>query len=568
MSELRSLILAVTLSMLVLFSWQYFVQGPKREQQEHAITLKQQTLKQQQVLKQVEEANKFKTRENALQEGGRVKIASDFVHGSINLKGARFDDLTLAQFHETVDPKSPEVVLLAPSATKQVYFAEFGWIANKEGIAVPDSNTVWKSEGTTLSVGKPVKLTWDSPQGLRFVVNIALDEHYMFTITQSVENHGASAVSLSPYGLINRTRGTFKPYYISHEGAVGVLDGVLHEVTYAHLTEEKEKYDFPGVKGWIGIGDKYWLTALIPPSGETYDARFSHNVKNDIPRFQVDFTGTPVQVAPGGNVDVVNHFYAGAKKVGILEGYAKSLGITHFDRAVDFGWLYFITKPFFHLLNFYFGLVGSFGIAILLLTITIKGIMFPVANKGYRSMNQLKAYQPEILRMRENFKDDRVRMNQELMDFYKRNKISPLSGCLPILIQIPIFFALYKVLFVTIEMRHTPFYGWIHDMSAPDPTSVLNLFGLLPFSTPAALTIGAWPLMMGITMYIQQRLNPPPTDQVQASVMRMMPFIMVFIFSSFPAGLVIYWTWSNILSIIQQRLIAGGLKRQQLKKVS
>ncbi len=382
-----------------------------------------------------------------------------------------------------------------------------------------------------------------------------MDGDFMFTITQRVENKGNLPVTLHPYGLIRR-QGTpeITGFYILHEGPYGVFDGTLLEVDYDDLDDEG-LVKKTGTGGWIGITDKYWLTALVPDQKARTDSRFTHREDDGKDRYQVDYLGSKTVVAAGGRSEVRSHFFAGAKEVDLLDSYMESLGVQRFDLAIDWGWLYFLTKPIFHGLVLINGYVGNFGLAILVLTVGIKLAFFPLANKSYTAMSKMKKLQPEMLKLRERFGEDKARLNQEMMALYKREKTNPASGCLPIVIQIPVFFALYKVLFVTIEMRHTPFYGWIQDLSAPDPYSVFNLFGLLPFALPDFLMIGAWPLFMGLTMFLQQKLNPQPPDPVQAKIFMFLPIMFTFLLARFPAGLVIYWAWNNLLSIIQQWVI-------------
>jgi YidC/Oxa1 family membrane protein insertase len=499
------------------------------------------------------------TREAAIADQPRIKIDTPRLHGSIALTGARIDDLTLANYHETVDPKSPEVVLLWPTGTEDPYFAEFGWTGGAGvGAKLPDSATRWTASNGPLSPGHPITLTWDNGEGLTFTRTIGIDENYMFTVEDAVKNAGSAAVSLTPYGLVSRT-GTppVSGYYILFEGPIGFLDNGLQEVKYASLTPEKPT-DFNSTGGWLGFTDKYWLTALIPSQSEAIKAQFRHSVDaNKVQRYQADFTGPPVTVPAGGTASTSTRFFAGAKEVGLLDSYADA-GIPRFDRAIDFGWFYFLTKPIFLVLVFFHGLLGNFGLAILLLTFLIKLAFFPLANKSYSAMSKMKLLQPEVAKAREKFPDDKAKQQQEIMALYKKVGANPLAGCLPIVIQIPVFFSLYKVLFVTIEMRHAPFFGWIHDLSAPDPTSVANLFGLLPFNPAGVplighfLLIGAWPLIMGVTMFLQQKLNPQPVDPVQARMFMFLPIVFTYMLSAFPAGLVIYWSWNNLLSIAQQ----------------
>ena len=496
-------------------------------------------------------AQAAETREAAITEQPRVKIDTPRLHGSINLLGARLDDLTLANYHETVDPKSPEVVLLSPAGTENPYLAEFGWIAASPDIKLPGPQTRWASSDGPLTPTNPVTLTWDNGEGLVFSRMISVDTNYMFTVTDSVRNTGTTPVKLSPYGLVSRT-GTphVSGYYILFEGMIGYLDGSLQEVKYSSLNAGKP-LDYGSDGGWLGFTDKYWLTALIPPQHEGIKARFTRTVDLGVDRYQTDFLGPEVTVSPEGTAGASARFFAGAKEVNLLDAYESS-GIPLFDHAIDFGWFYFLTKPIFLTLQFFDRLLGNFGLAILLLTLCVKLLFFPLANKSYNAMSKMKLLQPEIQKLRERFPDDKARQQQEMMALYKRVGANPLAGCLPIVIQIPVFFSLYKVLFVTIEMRHAPFFGWIHDLSAPDPTSFANLFGLLPFAPPLILMIGAWPLIMGLTMFLQQKLNPQPVDPVQARMFMFLPIVFTYMLASFPAGLVIYWAWNNLLSIGQQ----------------
>ncbi|MBV9200180.1 MAG: membrane protein insertase YidC [Alphaproteobacteria bacterium] len=496
-------------------------------------------------------AHTVETRQAALAEQPRVEIATPRLHGSIDLLGARLDDLTLADYHETVDPKSPEVGLLSPPGTQDPYLAEFGWVATTPDIKVPGPQTRWTASSGPLTPTSPVTLTWDNGQGLIFTRVISVDANYMFTVRDAVRNTGDTPVKLLPYGLISRT-GTphVAGYYILHEGLIGYLGGSLHEVKYSSLTPGTP-LDYASEGGWLGFTDKYWLTSLIPPQNEAVKARFTHTVDAGTDRYQADYLGKEVTVPPGGTAESSARFFAGAKEVNLLDAY-KDSGIPLFDRAIDFGWFYFLTKPIFLILQFFYQILGNFGLAILLLTLCVKLLFFPLANKSYQAMSKMKLLQPEIQKLRERFPDDKARQQQEMMALYKRVGANPLAGCLPIVIQIPVFFALYKVLFVTIEMRHAPFFGWIHDLSAPDPTSFANLFGLLPFVPPAILMIGAWPLIMGLTMFLQQKLNPQPVDPVQARMFMLLPIVFTYMLAAFPAGLVIYWAWNNLLSIGQQ----------------
>jgi YidC/Oxa1 family membrane protein insertase len=485
----------------------------------------------------------------------RVDIETPSLHGSIALIGAKFDDLALAKYHETVNPKSPEVSLLSPSGTANPYLAEFGWVPAEPGkVNVPGPDTVWKASAGPLTPSHPVTLTWDNGEGLVFSRTVSIDPNYLFTVRDEVRNTGRTPVSLLPYGLIART-GTpqVAGYYILFEGMIGYIDGSLHEIKYSSLSPGQPN-NFTSAGGWLGFTDKYWLTALIPSQQEPIKADFIHTQENGIDRYQTDYLGPPVTVAPNSSGGTSTRFFAVAKELNLLEAYSAS-GIPLFEYSIDFGWFWFLTKPIFRILLVLEHFLGNFGLAILLFTLGVKLLFFPLANKSYQAMSKMKLLQPEIQKLRERFPDDRARQQQEMMALYKRVGANPLAGCLPIVIQIPVFFSLYKVLFVTIEMRHAPFYGWIRDLSAPDPTSFANLFGLLPFAPPEFLMIGAWPLIMGLTMFLQQKLNPQPVDPMQARMFMILPVVFTYMLAHFPAGLVIYWAWNNTLSIGQQWLI-------------
>lgn len=494
------------------------------------------------------------TREMALEATPRVPIDNGRLHGSIALAGGRIDDLTLVDYRQSVEPGAPEIELLNPAGAADTYFAEFGWVAAGD-VPVPNADTIWETTGERLTASAPVSFRWDNGQGLAFTKTVRLDNNYMFTIERSVENNSGEAVTLYPYSLISRwgTPDTMG-FYILHEGPIGVMDGKLSEIDYSDLQGGNQE-QFQSTGGWAGFTDKYWLTALVPDQTATVETNFRNVQRGSQDRYQVDYLGQGRVVPAGASIAVTDHFFAGAKEVDKLDGYSEEYGIPLFDRAVDFGWFYFLTKPFFHVLTFFNSVLGNYGLAILSLTLMVKLLFFPLANKSYRSMSQMKRLQPEMVKLRERYENDKPKMQQELMALYKREKVNPMAGCLPILVQIPVFFALYKVLFVSIEMRHAPFFGWIRDLSAPDPTTVFNLFGLLPFSAPSFLMIGVWPILMAMTMWLQFKLNPQPADPIQAKVMAFLPLIFLFLFATFPAGLVIYWTWNNILSIGQQWLI-------------
>jgi len=497
------------------------------------------------------------SREAVLEKTPRVRVENARLHGSIALTGAVIDDLTLIDYRETLDPDSAEIVVLAPKGSNQSYYAQHGWVKSQgtEGVTLPNANTVWTPDRDFLTPERPLTLSWVSPEGVTFEKTIALDENYMFSITQRVINRSDRALGLHTYGVVSR-RGTpeVTGFYILHEGLLGVFNETLEEIDYDDLQEDGAiTQDSTG--GWIGITDKYWLAALVPDQKSQVGSRFLHTLDGPVDRYQVDYLAPAAAVAVGSQIETTSHFFAGAKEINVIDGYEESLGITNFDLSIDFGWFYFLTKPLFYGLLWINSYVGNLGVAILLLTVAIKLVFFPLANKSYVSMSKMKKLQPEMVKLRERLGDDKMKLNQEMMALYKREGANPASGCLPILVQIPVFFALYKVLFVTIEMRHAPFFGWIQDLSAPDPTTIFNLFGLIPWDPPSFLMIGVWPLLMGLSMFLQQKLNPQPTDPLQAKIFLYMPLMFMFLLASFPAGLVVYWAWNNTLSIAQQWVI-------------
>ncbi|HEY7231432.1 MAG TPA: membrane protein insertase YidC [Pseudolabrys sp.] len=589
MTDNKNTILAIVLSALVLLGWQYFFAVPQEKARQEQLQAQQQKQNvstpdqpkpaQPQAQSQVPGHTAAPStaapidRRAALANSPRIPIATDTLHGSIALKGGRIDDLALVKFRETVDPNSPPIVLLSPSGTADPFYAEFGWTgAAGTSVKLPTSETVWQQASSgPLGVGHPVTLTYDNGEGLEFRRTISVDDRYLFTIKDEVSNKGGSPVTLFPYALISRhgvppTAG----YYVLHEGLIGVLgDQGLQEFTYKNI-EDKKSVNFDVVNGWLGITDKYWAATLLPDTTARLKARFSTSMLGTVRTFQTDYLLDPQTIAPGATASVNGRLFAGAKEVSIvginfpfvgIGGYNKELGLNHFDLLIDWGWFYFLTKPMFLAMDFFFHLFGNFGLAILMVTVLVKILFFPLANKSYASMAKMKAVQPQMMALRERYADDKAKQQQELMELYRREKINPLAGCLPIAIQIPVFFSLYKVLFVTIEMRHAPFFGWIHDLSAQDPTNIFNLFGLIPVDPTILplvghfLHLGVWPLIMGITMWIQMKLNPAPPDPTQAMIFNWMPLIFTFMLASFPAGLVIYWAWNNLLSVVQQSVI-------------
>ena len=515
------------------------------------------------------------TRAEALAASPRVRIDTRRVHGSIALTGGRLDDLTLPDYRETIDRTSPEIVLLSPAGSPEPYYGEVGWTGTDPTTKLPGGKTLWQASGPTLTQSTPVTLTWDNGEGLKFSRTFAIDENFLFTVTQKVENTSGKAVTLLPYSLVSR-HGTppVQGNYILHEGPLGVFrdkagdSGTLKELNYKDLVGEPAQ-QFSSTGGWIGITDKYWLTALIPADDAAVKTRFSHAVQG-IDLYQIDVLGSPVEIAPNASASDATRIFAGAKEVKLLDRYQEEQKISRFDRAIDWGYFYFLTRPIFKAMDFFNFALGNFGLAILLLTIIIKTLFLPLAYKSYVSMNAMKELQPEVVKLRERCGDDRARLNQEMMALYKARKVNPAAGCLPILLQIPVFFSLYKVLYITIEMRHAPFYGWIQDLAAPDPTSWLNLFGLLPWGhldlgPLNVINIGVWPILMGISMVLQMRMNPQPPDPVQAKIFTFMPIIFTFMMAAFPAGLIIYWTWNNMLGIAQQWVIKKRMATQKAK---
>jgi YidC/Oxa1 family membrane protein insertase len=552
---------AIIAATAIMFGWQYFYERPRM-----AALQAQQELEMAQKVAQAPVAvapAPVDTALDATEAAPRIRINTPSLHGSISLVGARFDDLTLANYHEKLDKTSPEVKMFTRASAADAYFIELGMLAN-DGVATPTATTRWQSTDSELTVDKPITLTWNNGAGLTFTRKIAVDEHFMFTITDSVKNHGSAAVKLYPYGLVSRNYADISKHTIMmHEGPLGVMNEVLQDVAYKTLRDDGPQ-KFEGTKGWLGIADQYWLAAVIPEAGAMFDAQYKKFKRGEIDAYQADMRGTALDVAVGQDATTTVRVFAGAKVMKQLDAYRLQYNIPLFDRAVDFGTLYFLARPIFGLLSFFQGLVGNFGIAILLLTVVIKGMLFPLASKSMTAMARMKLLTPKMTELRERYKDDKMRMNQEIMALYKREKVNPAAGCLPILIQIPVFFALYRVLFVTIEMRHAPFFGWIHDLSAIDPTNIFTLFGLMPWATPSFLHLGVWPIVMCITMVIQQRLNPKPADPIQAAMMNWMPYIFLFMFASFPAGLVIYWAWNNTLTIFQQLHINKRLEKKGL----
>ncbi|HEX3503635.1 MAG TPA: membrane protein insertase YidC [Xanthobacteraceae bacterium] len=599
MGEHKNTIIAIVLSLAVMVGWQILVGYPQMKKEQEQARLKQQ--EQSQVLPgqtqpgQPQGGNQAQSgtagpapeapglpsaaapsqaasRESIIGSTPRVAIDTPRLGGSIDLKGGRIDDLTLTQYRETIDPNSPPIVLFSPSGAPDAYYAEFGWVptAGSNG-AMPGPDTVWQQQGSgALSINHPVTLTYDNGQGLVFTRTIAIDDRYMFSIKDSIANKGSVAVTLFPYALISR-HGTPEVlgYYILHEGLIGVIGEHGEQTqTYKKMQEQKsQSWDATNV--WLGFTDKYFAAALVPDTDAKVRARFSAGDENGLQTYQTDYLAQPVTVAAGATGLADTRLFAGAKEVSVVGidfplgpgGYNAELKLNKFDLLIDWGWFYFITKPMFLALDYFYHVVGNFGIAILIVTVIVKLLFFPLANKSYASMAKMKAVQPQMAMIKERYADDRVKQQQAMMELYKKEQINPIAGCLPIAIQIPVFFSLYKVLFITIEMRHAPFYGWIHDLSAQDPTNIFTLGGLIPFDPTiipmigSFLHLGFWPAIMGVTMWMQMKLNPAPPDPTQQVIFNWMPLIFTFMLAKFPAGLVIYWAWNNSLSVAQQSVI-------------
>ncbi len=593
MSDQKNTILAVVLSALVLIAWQYFIGLPQMEKQRQEALQKQQqeqaqptippgqapaTGKPSQPETQASSgtpqlpgqggaptAGQQMTREAAIKTSEpRVQIDTPKLQGSIALKGGRIDDIALAQYRETVDPSSPPIELLSPAGSPHPFFAEFGWVgaAGKKD-KLPGADTVWTQQGTgKLGIGHPIVLSYENGEGLEFRRTISVDDKYLFSIEDTVTNRGSEPVTLFPYARIARygTPATLG-YYILHEGLIGVFgDKGEQKATYKQI-EEKKNETFDATNVWLGITDKYWAAALLPDTKAHVVGHFSAEVSGANKSYQTDYLGDGQTIAAGGVGSTSTRLFAGAKEIAVVDAYDKQLNLNRFELLIDWGWFYFITKPMFWSIDYLFKFLGNFGLAILAVTVIIKAIFFPLANKSYASMAKMKAIQPKMKDIQARFAEDKMKQQQALMELYKQEKINPLAGCLPILIQIPVFFALYKVLFITIEMRHAPFYGWIRDLSAPDPTNIFTLFGVIPWDPTVLpvigsfLHLGIWPLIMGVTMWVQMKLNPAPPDPTQKIMFDWMPVIFTFMLASFSAGLVIYWAWNNFLSVIQQSVI-------------
>ena len=547
--ELKNIIAAVTLSIAIIVFYTLFFQPSPEELNKMREQKEKKELAQSSDAPSLDETDSLTklSRKEALAENKRIFFENENIIGSISLKGASIDDLIFKNYKIELDQKE-KVILLNPRIIQNGYYVESGFVSNSQNIQVPNSSTIWKVEGNDkLTKNNPVKLLWSNKQGITFEKNISLDDQFLFTVTEKVINLSDKTYNFYSYGQIVRNK---KPeisgFYILHEGPIATLDDQLIEEDYDDIQDEK--FSKNASKGWLGIGDKYWITSIVPPRNKDFKTTFDYKNK-----FRVNYISSEgIQAGPNDTIEEEIQIIVAAKKVSTIDGYAESLKIDKFDLAIDWGMMYFLTKPLFFAIDYFFKLVGNYGVAIILVTVCIRLLFFPLASFSFRSMGKMKLLQPEMTRLKELHKEDKMKLQQEMMALYKREGVNPMSGCLPILVQIPVFFALYKVLFVTIEMRHMPFYGWIHDLSAKDPTSLFNLFGLLPYDVPSFLVIGAWPVAMGVSMWIQQKLNPAPPDPMQAKIFMFFPIFLTVLLAPFPAGLVIYWTFNNILTLIQQ----------------
>jgi YidC/Oxa1 family membrane protein insertase len=563
--ENRNVIIAVILSTAILIGWSMYFENPD-EAQRKRLELQGKTETQTNIQKpetpQTAKANPTKgiSRSDALKETDRVFIENSNLSGSISLRGALIDDIILKNYRETLDKSSKPIVVLSPKKSEDGYFVESGWATTKSDVKVPDNNSVWQiREGKKLTPASPVTLEWNNREGVVFSKKIEVDDKYLFKITETIRNEKSKTIELFHYSQITKnTKPNTENFYILHEGLIGVVDKNLKEETYS--TIEKEKKTYTGKSGWFGITDKYWMSAIIPESGKSFKAEYSFANS-----YKANFIiSEPTIANPQKSTSNTLKIFIGAKEVYPIDIYTEKEKIDRFDLSIDWGWFYFITKPLFFVIDYIFKIVGNFGVAIIILTLLVRILFFPLNNYSFKSMAKMKVLQPEMLRIKELYKDDVKRTQQEMMALYKREKVNPLSGCLPILVQIPIFFAVYKMLFVTLEMRHAPFFGWIKDLSAADPTTIFNLFGLIPWNPPSFLMIGVWPILMGITMYFQMKLNPTPPDPIQAKIFAFFPLIMTVMLATFPSGLVVYWTVSNILTMAQQYYI---MKKTTVKTV-
>ena len=552
----KNVILAVILSTLVLIVWATFFEPPVVENKTAKNQILQNDDKPSPTIEEQNSINEV-SRSNAINNAERIILENSNIKGSISLQGAIIDDIVFKNYKKELE-SDEQVIFLNPKNSSREYFVETGWAASgSEQINLPLDSSIWKVKGNNrLTPSTPITLEWDNGEGLIFTKKIQLDDKFLFEITQSIRNNSNKSFQFYPYAQITRN---YKPdgrqIYILHEGFLGVFGEELKEKDYSDI--EKEKFTINSSKGWLGITDKYWLTAIIPEKGKDFKAEFLYKNENYKANYIIK---QPMILNPQNSIKNEIKTFVAAKEVAVIDGYAEQLEIEKFDLAIDWGWFYFFTKPLFFIIDYFFKLTGNFGLAIVIITALVRLIFFPLANYSFKSMAKMKILQPEMVRLKELHKEDKVKLQQEMMALYKREKVNPVSGCLPVLIQIPFFFAIYKMLYVTLEMRHQPFFGWIKDLSDRDPTSIFNLFGLIPWDPPSFLMIGAWPILMGLSMYLQQKLNPTPPDPIQAKIFMFFPIFLTIILAPFPSGLVVYWTINNILTISQQWIIMKGTK--------
>jgi YidC/Oxa1 family membrane protein insertase len=554
--EGKNVLMAVVLSTVVLIFWATFFEPPVVEKQttENEITKNENDSSPS--IEEMEASKKF-SRDEAINKVKRIKLENNNIKGSISLEGGVIDDIMFKNYKNNLN-SNDEVIFLNPKNSKTGYYIETGWATGgSQSLKLPLDNTIWKVKGNSLlTPTNPIVLEWNNNEGLVFTKKIELDENFLFKITQGIQNNSNKTYQFFPYAQITRNnKPEVTPIYILHEGFLGVFGDELKEMDYEDV--EKEKFTINSTKGWMGITDKYWLTAIVPEKGKNFKSEFLSKDNKYRANFIIK---DPVILNPNDVAKNQINAFVAAKEVSVIDGYAETLGIEKFDLAIDWGWFYFFTKPLFFVIDYFFKLTGNFGLAIVIITALVRLIFFPLANYSFRSMAKMKILQPEMIRLKDLHKNDKVKLQQEMMALYKREKVNPVSGCLPVLIQIPFFFAIYKMLYVTLEMRHQPFFGWIEDLSARDPTSIFNFFGLIPWDPPSFLMIGAWPILMGLSMFLQQKLNPTPPDPVQAKIFMFFPLFLTIILAPFPSGLVVYWTVNNILTIAQQWIIMRGTK--------
>ena len=555
----KNVFVAIALSMSVLLFWGAFFETPKKESQNLKIDSQIQQKTENQITPSANQSpsinqiniKKKLSREDSLNKSNRIKIENKNIIGSISLEGGLIDDISFKNHKQKVEGKK-NIEFLNPSQSENGFYVESGWASIGNKTKVPTKNSIWEIEGNKILTNRsPVIIKWDNKEGIIYKKKIELDEKYLFKVSQEVENNSSKNVELYPYAQITRNKipDDIQNFYISHEGFIGVFDDELKEDDYSDIEDSKIVRETN--EGWLGITDKYWMTVLVPEKEKNFKSTFQYN-----DTFKANFIiNDPVKINASSNGSNNFRLFVAAKEVNTIDSYAEEQNINKLDLVIDWGWFYFFTKPLFFVIDYLFKLSGNFGIAIVLITIAIRALFFPLANFSFRSMAKMKAVTPEMTRLKELHKDDKVKLQQEMMALYRKEKINPASGCLPVLIQIPFFFAIYKMLFISLEMRHQPFFGWIKDLSAADPTSIFNMFGLIPWDPPSFMIIGIWPILMGASMWVQQKLNPAPTDPVQAKIFAFFPLFLTIILASFPSGLVVYWTINNILTIAQQWVI-------------